>query len=111
MARGNAAWYPSVRRFGFRGKRRKHRRCSSMAMGSGAAALGICKVIGQWFEGKCALGWVPARTGERCKEIRKWSSTLKYPCEPTHVGISTWVHTLPTPHCPAVRLMPNRWRA
>ena len=38
--------------------------------------------MGQWYEGKCASGWVSPRMGGRCVETRKWSKTLKYPCAP-----------------------------
>ena len=86
----NAVLYLSVRRSRFRGKRWKHRQCSRMVMGSGAATVGICKVMGQWSKEKCALGWVSPRTGGGCVEMSKWSRALKYPCGPTQVGSSTW---------------------
>ena len=54
--------------------------------GLAVAALGICKLMGQWSRGKCASGWVSLRKGKRCKETRKWSKTLKYLCAAAHVG-------------------------
>ena len=40
-------------------------------MGSGAARLGMCKVMGQWYEGKCASPWVSRARGKmrRNKEM------------------------------------------
>ena len=87
----NTSLYLSVRRSGFGGKRRKRRRCSGMVLGSGAATLGICKVMGGVVRGKVRIrvGFTPYG-GEVCRNeevVQNVEIPLRSPpCGKLHAG-------------------------